>query len=176
MVLFQLFYEFFKTGLFSFGGGYATLPFLYHISALYGWYTSKQLSDMIAVSTITPGPLGVNVATFAGYATFGIFGALISTTAVILPSYIIVILVFKLLEKFRQNKHVGAAIYALKPAGCGLLTAVGVQIFRENVNNLWAFGLFVLLFVLSLRTKRDPLIYLGISAVIGLVLGLFKLI
>lgn len=86
MVYIQLFYEFFKTGLFSFGGGYATLPFLYHISDTYGWYTSKQLSDMIAVSSITPGPLGVNVATFSGYATSGILGAFIATGAVILPS------------------------------------------------------------------------------------------
>ena len=176
MLYLQLMYEFFKTGLFSFGGGYATLPFLYHISETYGWFSSKQLSDMIAVSTITPGPLGVNVATFSGFATSGILGALIATIAVILPSYIIVILVFKLLEKFRQNKHVQSAIYALKPAGCGLLTAVGVQIFRENVTDIWAVILFIVLLILSCKTKRDPLIYLGLSAVFGIVVGIFHLI
>ena len=176
MLFVQLIYEFFKTGLFSFGGGYATLPFLYHISETYGWFTSKQLSDMIAVSTITPGPLGVNVATFAGFMTSGILGAFIATTAVILPSYIIVIIVFKLLEKFRQNKHVQSAIYALKPAGCGLLTAVGVQIFRENVTNIWAVILFLGLLVLTFKANRDPLIYLGISAVLGIVIGFCHLI
>ncbi len=176
MLFVQLIYEFFKTGLFSFGGGYATLPFLYHISETYGWFTSKQLSDMIAVSTITPGPLGVNVATFAGFMTSGILGAFIATTAVILPSYIIVIIVFKLLEKFRQNKHVQSAIYALKPAGCGLLTAVGVQIFRENVTNIWAVILFLGLLVLTFKANRDPLIYLGISAVWGVVIGFCHLI
>ena len=176
MLFVQLIYEFFKTGLFSFGGGYATLPFLYHISENYGWYSAKQLSDMIAVSTITPGPLGVNVATFAGFVTSGILGAFIATTAVILPSYIIVIIVFKLLEKFRQNKHVQAAIYALKPAGCGLLTAVGVQIFMENVTNIWAVILFFALLILSFKTKRDPLVYLGLSAIYGLVVGIFHLI
>lgn len=176
MVYIQLFYEFFKTGLFSFGGGYATLPFLYHISDTYGWYTSKQLSDMIAVSSITPGPLGVNVATFSGFATSGILGAFIATSAVILPSYILVVIVFKLLEKFRTNRHVQAAIYALKPAGCGLLASVGVQIFRENVTNVWAIILFVALFIMTLKVKRDPLIYLGISAIIGLILGLFHVL
>ena len=162
MFFVQLIYEFFKTGLFSFGGGYATLPFLYHISETYGWFTSKQLSDMIAVSTITPGPLGVNVATFAGFMTSGILGAFIATTAVILPSYIIVIIVFKLLEKFRQNKHVKSAIYALKPAGCGLL--------------IWAVILFLGLLVLTFKANRDPLIYLGISAVLGVVIGFCHLI
>ena len=98
MIYFNLLYEFFKTGLFSFGGGYATLPFLYHISETYHWFSAKQLTDMIAVSSITPGPLGVNVATFAGFVTSGLLGALVATTAVVLPSYIIVILVSKLLE------------------------------------------------------------------------------
>ena len=83
---------------------------------------------------------------------------------------------FKLLEKFRTNRHVQAAIYALKPAGCGLLASVGVQIFRENVTNIWAIVLFVALFIMTLKVKRDPLIYLGISAIVGLILGLFHVL
>ena len=83
LIYFQLFLEFFRIGLFSFGGGYATLPFLYHISDVYHWYTAKQLSDMLAISSITPGPVGVNVATFAGFTTSGLLGALIATTSVI---------------------------------------------------------------------------------------------
>ena len=89
----KLFLEFFHIGLFSFGGGYATLPFLYHIADVQKWYTTKQLSDMIALSSITPGPVGVNVATFAGFSTAGIDGAAIATISVILPSFIIVIIV-----------------------------------------------------------------------------------
>lgn len=176
MVYLNLFYEFFKTGLFSFGGGYATLPFLYNISETYQWYSAKQLSDMIAVSSITPGPLGVNVATYSGFMTSGITGALIATTAVVLPSYIIVVLVSKLLKKFRTNKDVQAAIYALKPAGCGLLASVVVSIFKENIYNIWLFILFAVLIVLSFKQKRDPLIYLGIAAIAGLLLGLFRLV
>ena len=134
MIYLKLFLEFFHIGLFSFGGGYATLPFLYHIADVQKWYTTKQLSDMIAVSSITPGPVGVNVATFAGFSTAGIQGALIATTAVILPSLIIIIIISKLLEQFRHNKYVKSVIYTLKPAGCGLLAAVGVDMFINNIN------------------------------------------
>ena len=176
MIYFNLLYEFFKTGLFSFGGGYATLPFLYHISETYHWFSAKQLTDMIAVSSITPGPLGVNVATFAGFVTSGLLGALVATTAVVLPSYIIVILVSKLLDKFKENKHVQAAIYALKPAGCGLLASVAISIFKENISNAWLLVLFIALLVFSFKQKRDPLLYLGLAALAGVILGFFKVI
>ena len=104
MILLQLFCSFFNIGLFSFGGGYATLPFLYDIADKFHWYSSKQLTDMLAVASITPGPVGVNVATFAGFTTSGILGALIATTAVILPSFIIVSIVARVLDKFKTNK------------------------------------------------------------------------
>ena len=136
MIYWELFLQFFHIGLFSYGGGYATLPFLFHISEVQKWYTANQLTDMIAVSTITPGPVGVNVATFAGFTTSGILGALVATTSIILPSYILVIVISKLLEQFKTNKNVQAAIYALKPAGCGLLAAVGVDLFISNANIL----------------------------------------
>lgn len=176
LIFWQLFYEYFKTGLFSFGGGYATIPFLYHISENYGWYTTKELSDMIAISSITPGPIGVNVATFSGFSSAGVLGALISTFAVVLPSFIIVVIVAKLLAKFRENKLVQAAIYALKPAGCGLLAAVAISLFRENVTNYGAYILFAGLLILSLKQKKDPLIYLGLSAIAGITLGYFNLL
>ena len=102
----QLFLQFFHVGVFSFGGGYATLPFLYDIAEKFHWYTPKQLTDMLAISSITPGPVGVNVATFAGFTTSGILGALIATTAVILPSFIIVTIISKALDKFKTNRTV----------------------------------------------------------------------
>jgi len=176
MIYLQLIFEYFKTGLFSFGGGYATLPFLYHISETYSWYSSKQLSDMLAVSSITPGPVGVNMATFSGFTTAGILGALLATSAIVLPSLIIVIVIAKLLAKFRENRHVQAAIYALKPAGCGLLTAVVINMFQENVHSLWGYILFFGLLIMSLKIKKDPLTYLGLSALVGLGLGILKII
>ena len=171
MIYLRLFLEFFHIGLFSYGGGYATLPFLYHIVDKYGWYSASQLADMIAISSITPGPLGVNVATFAGYVTSGIFGALVATVALVLPSVIIVVIISKLLEQFKNNRFVKSVIYSIKPAGCGLLTAVGVNMFFNNIS-LYGVLLFLILFVVSLRMKRDPLIYLGVSAMVGLVLSL----
>ena len=93
MIFLKLFFEYFKIGLFSFGGGYATLPFLYHISETHHWFNVKQLSDMIAVASVTPGPVGVNVATFSGYSTAGILGAFVATSAVVLPSLFLVIFV-----------------------------------------------------------------------------------
>ena len=174
MIYLKLFLEFFHSGLFSFGGGYATLPFLYHIADVQKWYTTKQLSDMIAVSSITPGPVGVNVATFAGFKTAGLLGAAIATTSVILPSFIIVIIISKLLEQFKHNKYVQSVIYTLKPAGCGLLAAIGVDMFIDSIN-LLGMVLLVCLFVASITEKRDPLFYLGVSAVVGLVAGFFNL-
>ena len=174
MIYFNLFLQFFHIGLFSFGGGYATLPFLYHITKKKKWYSIQQLTDMIAISSITPGPVGVNVATFAGFTTSGIIGAIIATTSIILPSYIIVILISKALEKFETNPNVKAAIYALKPAGCGLLAAVGINMFLNNAN-LTGMLLLLFLFFLSLKQKHDPLFYLGISALVGILAGFLNL-
>lgn len=170
----QLFLQFFHVGVFSFGGGYATLPFLYDIAEKYHWYSAKQLTDMLAISSITPGPVGVNVATFAGFATSGVLGALIATTAIILPSYIIVTIVYKVLDKFRTNRNVKGAIRALKPAGCALLSAVGIKLL--STSNLHLLGSLILIaFVItSLKKKQDPLFYLGISAILGLVIGYFN--
>ena len=172
----QLFAQFFHVGLFSFGGGYATLPFLYDIADKFHWYSSKQLTDMLAVASITPGPVGVNVATFAGFTTSGILGALLATTAVILPSFIIVSIVARVLDKFKTNKTVQGAIRGIKAAGCALLTAVGIKLlFTSNLHLLGTIllGLFI---GTSFIKKQDPLFYLGVSAVIGLALGYFNLI
>ncbi len=174
MIYLKLFLEFFHIGLFSFGGGYATLPFLYHIADVQKWYTTKQLADMIAISSITPGPIGVNVATFAGYVTSGLAGAVVATTSVVLPSFILIIIISKLLEQFKHNKYVQSIIYVLKPTGCGLLAAVGIDMFINSIN-LFGMLLLIALFWASLTQKRDPLFYLAVAALVGLVAGFFNL-
>ncbi len=103
MIFLQLFWEFFKTGLFSIGGGLATLPFLKAISLKYPWFTPNDLLDMIAVSESTPGPIGVTTATYAGFRAAGIPGAITATVSLILPSVIIIILVSRVLNKFRNS-------------------------------------------------------------------------
>ena len=174
MIYLNLFLQFFHIGLFSFGGGYATLPFLYHMAETQKWFTTQQLTDMIAVSSITPGPVGVNVATYAGFTTSGILGALIATTAVVIPSFVIILIISKILEQFKSNKHVQAAIYALKPAGCGLLAAVGVDMFANNINTP-GMAFLLLLFCVSKHKKHDPLFYLGVSAIFGILAGFLHL-
>ena len=171
MLYLKLFLQFFHVGVFSFGGGYATLPFLYDIAEKYHWYSAKQLTDMLALSSITPGPVGVNVATFAGFTTSGILGALIATTSIILPSFIIVNIVSKALDKFRTNKYVKGAIRGLKAAGCALLSAVGIKLLFTSNLHLFGTILLISLLVMSFIKKRDPLFYLGVSAVAGLVIG-----
>ncbi len=173
-LLSQLFLQFFHVGVFSFGGGYATLPFLYDIADKFHWYSAKQLTDMLAISSITPGPVGVNVATFAGFTTAGILGSLVATSAIILPSYIIVTIVFKVIDKFRTNRNIKGAIRGLKPAGCALLSAVGIKLLFTS--NLHLLGTLILLgfLILSIKKKQDPLFYLGISALLGLIIGHFN--
>ena len=173
-LLSQLFLQFFHVGVFSFGGGYATLPFLYDIADKFHWYSAKQLTDMLAISSITPWPVGVNVATFAGFTTAGILGSLVATTAIILPSYIIVTIVFKVIDKFRTNRNIKGAIRGLKPAGCALLSAVGIKLLFTS--NLHLLGTLILLgfLILSIKKKQDPLFYLGISAILGLIIGHFN--
>lgn len=173
-LLSQLFLQFFHVGVFSFGGGYATLPFLYDIADKFHWYSTKQLTDMLAISSITPGPVGVNVATFAGFTTAGILGSLVATTAIILPSYIIVTIVFKVIDKFRTNRNIKGAIRGLKPAGCALLSAVGIKLLFTS--NLHLLGTLILLgfLILSIKKKQDPLFYLGVSALLGLIIGHFN--
>ncbi len=176
MILLRLFWEFFNIGIFSFGGGYATLPFLYKISEHYNWYSFDDLSNMIAISSITPGPVGINMATFAGFKTVGILGSLISTTAIILPSLIFVVLIAKALRKFSENEYVKSIIYILKPLGCGLLCAVGVNMFINDFLtgniNLYNIIFLTILILLCLHKKLEPLIWLGLGALYGLAYGL----
>jgi len=137
MILLRLFWEFFKTGLFAVGGGMATVPFLQDISAKTGWYTSGQLADMIAVSESTPGPLGVNMATYVGYTVgsqqlggvgMGVVGAIVSTLGLIFPSIVVILIIGYFLKRFRDSKIVDSALYGLRPASVALISAAGVDI------------------------------------------------
>jgi len=171
-----LFVQFFNIGVFSFGGGYATIPFLYDIAQKYNWYSLRQLTDMLAISSITPGPVGVNMATFAGFSTSGILGAAIATSAIVLPSFIFVTIVSKILDKFESNVYAVNVVSALKPAGCALLSAVGIKLLFSS--NLHLVGVIILtIFIAASCIKKfDPLFYLGVSAIIGIFMGYLNLI
>ena len=137
MLYLQLFWEFFKTGLFAIGGGMATLPFLYDMADKTGWFTRAQLADMIAVSESTPGPIGVNMATYVGFLTGGVPGAVTATVGLIAPSVIVILIVAAFLQAFRDSKYVAGAFYGLRPASTALITAAGLVVVRET---FWLTG------------------------------------
>lgn len=140
-LLLTLFYEFFKTGLFAVGGGMATLPFLYDMSARHpDWFSTSQLADMIAVSESTPGPIGVNMATYVGFHTAGIFGGLVATLGLAAPSVIVILIVARVLKQFRDNRYVDAAFYGLRPCSVGLIAAAGILVVRIAMFNFDAYA------------------------------------
>ncbi len=167
MIYLLLITEFFKIGLFSFGGGYATIPFLYHISQTYNWYSLAELSQMVAVASITPGPVGINVATYAGLKIAGVLGSLCATFSEMLPSLILVLIIAKLLKKFSENFYLKSLIETLKPISCALLASVAVGLIKPEVNDIKAMVLLAVLLILSWKSKKDPLFYILISAVVG---------
>lgn len=167
MIYLLLITEFFKIGLFSFGGGYATIPFLYHISNTYNWYSLTELSQMVAVASITPGPVGINVATYAGLKTAGVLGSLCATISEMLPSLILVLIVAKLLKKFSENFYMKSIIETLKPISCALLVSVAIGLIKPEINDIKSMILLAILLLLSWKSKKDPLFYILISAIIG---------
>lgn len=179
MIYAKLFWEFFQTGLFAVGGGMATLPFLYDISDRTGWFTHHQLADMIAVSESTPGPIGVNMATYAGYITAGIPGAVVSTLGLIAPSVIVILIISAFLQAFRKSKYVNSAFYGLRPASVALITAAGVILARvvffggsfSNPLNVKAVILAAVLLILTrgvkFTEKLHPTVWIALSAAVG---------
>ena len=133
MIYLRLFWEFFKTGLFAIGGGMATLPFLHDIGEATGWFTQAQLMNMLAVSESTPGPIGINMATYVGCNVAGFFGGVVATMGEILPSIVIVVLISKSLDRFRGSKLVDSAFYGLRPAVTGLIAAAGISVVQVSM-------------------------------------------
>jgi len=194
MLYLRLFWEFFKTGLFAIGGGMATIPFLYDISAATGWFTRNDLANMIAVSESTPGPIGVNMATYVGFVTgmneYGaagaILGALIATLGLITPCVIVILVIAAILKSFRDNRYVNQAFYGLRPASTGLIAAAGLSVMVSNLLfegqtglasiNWKGWILAVVLWLLSNKVKKTkglhPIVFIGISAVAGVVFSM----
>jgi chromate transporter len=179
-----LFAEFFRIGLFSIGGGMATLPFLYELAARYDWFDREMLTNMIAISESTPGPLGTNMATFAGYQAAGFFGGVVATVGVTLPSLIIVILVARALSRYKNSPHVMWALGGLRPAALGLVAAAALEVIKVTLFTLDRYGvtgavadlfdaksllLFAILLPAVCKLKWHPAVFIGIAAVVGIV-------
>ena len=176
MIYLQLFWEFFKTGLFAIGGGMATVPFLFDISARTGWFTASELANMIAVSESTPGPIGINMATYVGFETAGILGSVIATLGLVIPSIIIIVIIAKLLDAFAEKPVVKTVFKYLRPAVIGLLLFALWQLLPltflgSEKNILWApvAAFAVILFCLLKWKKVHPIFWIGAGAVFGLI-------
>ena len=181
MLYLRLFWEFFKTGLFAVGGGLATLPFLQDMADRTGWFTHAQLADMLAVSESTPGPIGVNMATYVGFTTGGVGGALVATLGLVAPSVIVILIVAAFLKAFRDSKWVNAAFYGLRPASTALVAAAGISVVPIALLHTglaalnWpALALAAALLVCTnwvpVVKKWHPIVFIGISALVGVLL------
>ena len=187
MIYLQLFWAFFKTGLFSIGGGLATLPFLHDISAKYGWFTEAELANMIAIGESTPGPIGVNMATYAGIEAGGLLGGVVATLSLILPSFLIILCVTYLLGKFQQNPVVQACMKVIRPASVGLIGAAVFSVIKVALLDMDAYAaggisavvqwpelaLFALLSILAWKFKKlHPIVLILLGAAAGILLKL----
>ena len=184
MILLQLFFEFFKIGLFSVGGGLATLPFLYDLSDKTMWFTHSDVANMIAIAESTPGAIGVNMASYSGYLVGGIPGGIIATLGLVTPSIIVILIIARLLKKFKENKYVNAAFFGLRPASIAMISAAGMSVVNIALVNIPAFQasgqiidlfiykeilLAVVLYFIEKKTNCHPILLIAIAAVVGIV-------
>ena len=176
----RLIVEFFKTGLFAIGGGLATLPFLYEMGEKTGWFTAQDVLNLLAVSESTPGPIGINMSTYVGFITAGIPGAVIASLALTAPCVIVILLVIKVLDKFKNSPLVESIFQALRPASIGMITAALLGVAQESLLHLgadtllgilnWkAIALAVVLWFVMKKWKTHPIAYIAIAAAAGIV-------
>lgn len=184
MSLLRLFFEFAKVGLFSVGGGLATIPFLEDMGSRTGWFTHGDLTTMIAVSESTPGPIGVNMATYVGFERAGVPGAIAATLGLIFPSIIVIVVIAGFLQKFRSSKTVDAVFSGLRPASTALIASAGlslaVTVFiraggtAEHILSIhWPTVLLSLAVFLALQQKKlkkiHPVVFIAIAAAAGVI-------
>lgn len=184
ILLLRLYWEFFKTGLFAVGGGLATLPFLSQMADKTGWFTQGQLMDMVAVSESTPGPIGINTATYVGFTTSGVPGALAATLGLVTPSTLIILAIASFLKAFRSNRYVDAVFRCLRPASTGLIAASGLSVAAITfyaaapagilTGIQWKAVILAVLLLLVTRVipqtkKLHPVVWIALSALAGIV-------
>ena len=180
----QLFYEFFKIGLFTFGGGYAMIPLVRDTAINNGWLIAEEFSSLIAVCESTPGPVAINMATYIGSLQGGILGSIVATLGVVLPSFIIILLVASLLKRFIKNKYVQAFLKGVKPVVLGLILSTGLvllakvvgyqslELFDFDLASVICFAIILAIYLLTklvFKKKINNILLICMSAVIGLV-------
>ena len=188
MIFWELFYEFFKIGLFSIGGGMATVPFLMELAQNRDWFTPHQLADMIAISESTPGPIGINMSTYAGFNAGGVPGGIVSTLSLVLPSVICICIISKFMKKFRSARIVDDIFYGIRPASAAMIAGAMTHVMLSSlfftdafqsgepwfsVINYWGFALFAVVLAGAIFLKKlHPIVFILFGAAAGIVFQL----
>lgn len=172
MIYLQLFISFFKIGIFAFGGGYAIITLIQHEILAFGWMTQSELTDIIAISQMTPGPIGINSATYVGYVASGnIWGAVVATIAITLPSFIIMIAITRFFFVMQRNKYFQYALNGLRPMVVGMIAAAALLLMnKENFIDYKSYIIFIGAFVATFFLKAHPILVIIIAGVVGFVL------
>ena len=173
MIYLQLFFTFFIIGLFTFGGGYAMLSLIQNeVVVNHAWITAQEFTDMVAISQMTPGPIGINSATYVGYAVSGnIFGSLVATIAVTLPSFIIILLICKIYSKFKESNIFASLMKTLRPVGIGMIgAAAGILITKDNFIDWTSWIIFAGAFIASQWLKINPILVIILAGVTGYII------
>ena len=172
MIYGLLFWEFLKIGMFALGGGMVTVPFLFNLADRYHWFSSQELVDMIAVAESSPGPIGINMATYAGFKTAGVLGGLVATCGLLFPSLVVIIIIAKILENYRDTRFFANMMYAVHPAVIAMILMAGIELGKLVLIETETI-LIGLIFLCSIHfIKLHPVIYIIIGGVVGIVLNL----
>lgn len=173
MIYWQLFLVYLKIGIFGFGGGYAMLSLIqYEVVEKHQWITSQEFTDIVAISQMTPGPIGINSATYIGYtATNSVLGSIVATFAVCFPSFLLVLLISYFFNKFKRNRYVEAAFTGLRPMTVGLIGAASLLLMNEENFIDWkSILIFVGAFILSWKYKTHPILIICLAGVAGILI------
>ncbi|GFZ38719.1 MULTISPECIES: chromate transporter [Bacteroides] len=181
MIYLQLFYTFFKIGLFGFGGGYAMLSMIQgEVVTRYNWVSSQEFTDIVAISQMTPGPIGINAATYVGFTSTGsIWGSVIATFAVVLPSFILMLTISKFFLKYQKHPAVESVFSGLRPAVVGLLASAALVLmntenFGSPTKDTYTFVISVIIFLIAFigtkKYKANPILMIIACGIAGLIL------
>jgi chromate transporter len=180
MIYLQLFWEFMKIGIFAIGGGMATLPFLQRLADSTGWFSQSLITDMIAISESTPGPIGINMATYVGYASAGIPGGILAPLGLVTPAFCIILLVAKILSALWQSPKIQGLFYALRPASVGLIAAAAFSVCAVSLftwdgtltlhwSSIALFAVLMVAMQLPKLKKLPSVTFIGIAAAVGII-------
>lgn len=170
-VIFELFISFFKIGAFSFGGGYAMLPLIEkEIIDIHGWLTTTEFIDILAVSEMTPGPIAINSATFLGYKVAGVMGSITATIAVVLPSFIVMSLIFHFISKFKNTPYVEWIFSGIRPVVLGLIAAAAITVGKNAFIDIKSVIIAIILFYLVSFKKLNAILAIVLAGIFGIIL------